>query len=359
MFEYPSFISDFDENSENLFESENIPNENENENEVNLTEKKNSENTIKNNISNNTNEHIDVNSSTKELSNQHSKIDYESLEFEIISPTKKNTNNSNKKLLEKKRDIDISNDQEKKLNNEKVIDNNQFTIGNEEEQFKTSKHLQFETKKIRHSKYSKDNIIKGVKCLIKNICIIGFNIELKKCNINKLKNRQLLKIKQLDDFTKASINDNIKFFEKKIEDILKNETTTKCKKEEKDNNSILIEDLYDINNNGNEFEKKIIHKFINFLDMKLEQFLNYLILYLSSGNIDQKGKEIIKENEDINDNIIYPIIKEHSKIIIDQYLKKKMHNIDNYKKKFISILKKLPDDIKKSRIDGIMTQKAK
>ena len=359
MFEYPSFISDFDENSENLFESENIPNENENENEVNLTEKKNSENTIKNNISNNTNEHIDVNSSTKELSNQHSKIDYESLEFEIISPTKKNTNNSNKKLLEKKRDIDISNDQEKKLNNEKVIDNNQFTIENEEEQFKTSKHLQFETKKIRHSKYSKDNIIKGVKCLIKNICIIGFNIELKKCNINKLKNRQLLKIKQLDDFTKASINDNIKFFEKKIEDILKNETTNKYKKEEKDNNSILIEDLYDINNNGNEFEKKIIHKFINFLGMKLEQFLNYLILYLSSGNIDQKGKEIIKENEDINDNIVYPIIKEHSKIIIDQYLNKKMHAIDNYKTKFISILKKLPDDIKKSRIDGIMTQKTK
>jgi hypothetical protein len=37
---------------------------------------------------------------------------------------------------------------------------------------------------------------------------------------------------------------------------LKNETTNKCKKEEKENNSILIEDLYDINNNGNEFEKK-------------------------------------------------------------------------------------------------------
>ena len=357
MFEYPSFISDFDENSENIFKSENIPNENENENEVNLTEKKNSEITIKNNISNNTNEHIDVNSSTKELSNQHSKIDYESLEFEIISPITKNKNNSNKKLLEKKRDI--SNGQEKKLNNEKVIDNNQFTIGNEEKQFKTSKHLQFEAKKIRHSKYSKDNIIKGIKCLFKNICIIGFNIELKKCNINKLKNRQLLKIKQLDDFTKASINVNIKFFEKKIEDILKNEVTIKYKKEEKENNSILIEDLYDINNNGNEFEKKIIHKFINFLDMKLEQFLNYLILYLSSDNIDQKEKEIIKENEDINDNIVYPIIKEHSKIIIDQYLNKKMHDIENYKKKFISILKKLPDDIKKSRIDGIMTQKAK
>jgi hypothetical protein len=35
-----------------------------------------------------------------------------------------------------------------------------------------------------------------------------------------------------------------------------------------------------------------------------------------------------------------------------------MHDIDNYKKN-LSILKNLPDDIKKSRIDGIMTQKAK
>ena len=73
---------------------------------------------------------------------------------------------------------------------------------------------------------------------------------------------------------------------------MKNEITTKFKKKEKQNNIILINDLYKINNNGNKFEKKETQKFINFLGMKLEQFLNRLILYLSSDNIDQKEKKI-------------------------------------------------------------------
>ena len=89
---------------------------------------------------------------------------------------------------------------------------------------------------------------------------------------------------------------------------MKNEITNKYKKKEKKNNIILINYLYKINNNGNKFEKKETQKFINFLGMKLEQFLNRLILYLSSDNIDQKGKENIKENEDTNDNIINSII---------------------------------------------------
>ena len=126
---------------------------------------------------------------------------------------------------------------------------------------------------------------------------------------------------------------------------MKNEINIKYKKKEKKNNIILINDLYKINNNGNKIEKKEIQKFINFLGMKLEQFLNRLILYLSSDNIDQKGKENIKENEDTNDNIINSIINEHSKIIIDEYLNKNRHNIDNYKEKFISTLKHFPIDI--------------
>lgn len=203
----------------------------------------------------------------------------------------------------------------------------------------------FKTKQIKHNKYSKDNIIKGIKCLLSKICLDGFNIELKKCNIDLLKNRELLKLEQLKYINKTSNIDNFNFFEEKVEFILSGKVSGKYK-EKNDNNFKLIQDLYIINESGNEYEKKITQKFINFLGMKLEKFLNYLISYLSSEyNTDIKVKE--KENENKNDNIIYSILKEHSRKIIDNYLKKKCHNIENYKKEFISILINLPNDFKK------------
>ena len=264
-----------------------------------------------------------------------SNIKYENDQF---LQKKKSKSIEKKRIDNKNENIEQSNKFDNNRNNINIINNN----------------TKFKTKQIKHNKYSKDNIIKGIKCLLLKICLDGFNIELKKSDIDKLKNRELLKLEQLEHINKTSNSDNCKFFEETIGFILSGKVSGKYK-EKNDNNLNLIKDLYNINNNGNEYQKKITQNFIDFLGMKLEQFLNYLISYLSSEyDIDKKGKKNLKENENnnANDNVINSIIKDHSTKIIDNYLKKKCHNIENYKKDFMSILINLPNVLKKYKNDN-------
>lgn len=247
-----------------------------------------------------------------------------------------NTNKSFSQLLKNKKKRKNSNSHSKTKNNKQTL---KGIIKENEVKSKNKIMFKIDIIKHKHTKFSRDNVIKGIKGLLIKICLEGFNSELKKCKINSLKEKKLLKL-ELNYIHKTSFIDHLNYFSQKIGNILKGNISKKYKNKE-NNNSDLIKEIERINNEGNSSEK--IAKIINFLDMTMENFLNCLILYLWPKHTDQK------KNGVNNNDIVDSILKEESKELIDNYLNKKCHNTANYRQRFEKILKNLPNDIIKMK----------
>lgn len=130
-----------------------------------------------------------------------------------------NSNKSNSQILGHKKTRKNIKIHEKKENDndKKNINKQQLSIEiNKENEVKMNNQIIFQTNEIRHNKYTKDNVITGIKGLLIKICLELFNLKLKECNIKVLKNTKLLNLKQLDYIHKTSKKDNLEFFNQTI-----------------------------------------------------------------------------------------------------------------------------------------------
>jgi hypothetical protein len=210
-----------------------------------------------------------------------------------------------------------------------------------------------------HDIFYLDNIIKGIKSFLLTfiINIFNSNLEEAKINLNKCKQKKLLKLAP-KEIKKTKKEDNLAFFNKKLKDILSNEESKKYKKtniiilkesDEENNvevmtsNKIFIDDnLYQLAEEGNEDVKR----FINFLNLTFYDFWSIITSYIKLDN-----EENLKQNDNICD-IFYNDVKENNNIIlsiannindgIDNYFNKKVKRVKNdYKIIFKCVLKDL------------------
>ena len=208
-----------------------------------------------------------------------------------------------------------------------------------------------------HDIFYLDNIIKGIKSFLLSfiINIFNSNLEEAKINLNKCKQKKLLKLAP-EEIKKTKKEDNIAFFNKKLKDILSNKESKKYKKtniiilkeNEEDNNAevmtsnkIFIDDnLYQLAEEGNEDVKR----FVNFLNMTFYDFWSIIVSYIKLDN-----EENLKQNDNID--IFDNDVKENKNIIIsianninegiDNYLNKNVKRVRNYKIIFKCVLKDL------------------
>lgn len=208
-----------------------------------------------------------------------------------------------------------------------------------------------------HDIFYLDNIIKGIKSFLLSfiINIFNSNLEEAKINLNKCKQKKLLKLAP-EEIKKTKKEDNIAFFNKKLKDILSNKESKKYKKtniiilkeNDEDNNAevmtsnkIFIDDnLYQLAEEGNEDVKR----FVNFLNMTFYDFWSIIVSYIKLDN-----EENLKQNDNID--IFDNDVKENKNIIvsianninegIDNYLNKNVKRVRNYKIIFKCVLKDL------------------
>lgn len=193
----------------------------------------------------------------------------------------------------------------------------------------------------KHNKYSENNMIRKLKVIIKN-AILNFinskiqnelqltNIIIKDKPLEKEKIR-LLNIKQ-DQIVDTSVNNNIKFLNTKIKDILSYEISGNYNNYPKEFNKFLIEKLYTIKNS----EKVTCIFDITFLEcLKYfrmdEDIINdskYMCLRGFEKNYEEIKDKLLKDNDEKYVNGIINLMKNYEKIYYNKKSRaKKKKNI--------------------------------
>ena len=188
----------------------------------------------------------------------------------------------------------------------------------------------------KHNKYSENNMIRKLKVIIKNALLNFINSkikdEIKLSNIiingkNYEKERfKLLNIKQ-DQIIDTSVENNIKFLNTKIKDILSYEVSGNYNNYPKDFNKLLIEKLYSIEN----MEKITCIFEITFLEClkffrKDEKIINdtkYKCLNGLEKNFEEIKVKLLKENDEKYVNGIINLMKNYEKIYSNKKSRKK------------------------------------
>jgi hypothetical protein len=185
--------------------------------------------------------------------------------------------------------------------------------------------------------------LKNIRKIINNILKNIKNDELKKNFVGC----ELLQIigDQTKDTTKIF---NLNLLKKTLKSIFSEKVTGRYKNKE-NHNKDLINKLYEINNKGDLDNQDKIENIVNFLNMTLEDFFNYLKIYINNNISKEKEKEksINIINNDINNiNIIknniftFNLIKQFINKV-DVYLIASKEDED-FKKKFKEKLVNLP-----------------
>ena len=133
----------------------------------------------------------------------------------------------------------------------------------------------------KHNKNCPDNIIKKIKSITFNIILDGINEKLKGINMSELNNifypLKLLRINHTQTQNATKIY-NLDLLNKSLKSIFSSKISGRYDKNENYNRD-LINKLYTIYQNGNIEERKKIEKIVKFLDIKLQDFFNYLKEY--------------------------------------------------------------------------------
>ena len=132
---------------------------------------------------------------------------------------------------------------------------------------------------------------------------------------------------------------NLGLLNKSFKSIFSEKVTGRYNNKENHNRD-LINKLYEINKKGNLEVKKKTENIINLLNMKFEQFFNYLKIYLDDNTSEKSEKSIDKKEKDLNNIFILQLIKQFI-IKLNKYLIKDNEDED-YKKKLKEKLKNLP-----------------
>ena len=194
--------------------------------------------------------------------------------------------------------------------------------------------------KPRHDKFNYDNMMKKAKSLSINIIRKKINLTLKK--IKELKKyflqAELLTLKQNKNY--YTKNDYLNLLKLTFREIFSSEVSSKCKNKKEHNKEIFnkLDELY-----KKKINEKEIKDLIDFLNMKYEDFFEELNNNEKNSNIDEKTN---------TNKFILSLIKDFL-TEVDIYLNKdkgKEEKKEEYKKKFIELLKKFPSRINKMKV---------
>ena len=186
-------------------------------------------------------------------------------------------------------------------------------------------------------------MLRKIKSLTFRIIFDIINDELKK----NFFGCELLQIigDQTKDTTKIF---NLNLLKKTLKSIFSEKVTGRFNNKE-NHNKDLINKLYEINNNGDMDNQDKIENIVNFLNMTLEDFFNYLKIYINNNIIStdkEEEKSISIINNDIdninNNSFTFNLIKQFINKA-DKYLINNKKNEDEvYKNKFKEKLVNLP-----------------
>ena len=209
----------------------------------------------------------------------------------------------------------------------------------------------------KHNKNAPDNMLSTIKRFIFRTIREIINNELKNIKNDELKKNfhrcELLQIigDQTKDTTKIF---NLNLLKKTLKSIFSEKVTGRWKDKENHNRD-LINKLYEINNKGDLDNQDKIENIVNFLNMTLEDFFNYLKIYINNNISKEKEKEksINIINNDINNinstnnmNIInnniftFNLIKQFINKVNEEFIVKKED--EDFIKKFNEKLMNLP-----------------
>ena len=193
----------------------------------------------------------------------------------------------------------------------------------------------------KHNKYSENNMIRKIKVIIKNALLNFINskiqneIQLSNIIINNKKIEKerikLLNIKQ-DQIVDTSVENNIKFLNTKIKDILSYEISGNYNNYPKEFNKLLIEQLYSIKN----MDKVTCIFDITFLEcLKYfrmdEDIINdtkYKCLRGFEKNYEEIKNKLLKDNDEKYVNGIVNLMKNYEEIYHNKKARaKKIKNI--------------------------------